>query len=289
MVTYLNKKVIVNINSISSKYKGKSITIAIDSSKQNTAIVIMNKHYKVLDLIEFDGSKTEILDLIVKQRECLKLILEGAIIEDVGIEDIITSKTDNDGLKHHHSRYVITAVFVSLICFFQDNFQKTPELIPNQTWKSAILPRHLNSHTVYKGSVTYLKDKFPQYITGVKDDDGTDAICIGMYMKLRKGYSKDDTIEEIPSEAEFEINHCKFRLYPASSKVSKDKSVQFEYNKDLALNLNVRAIANRIKKDQLGWAVCSIEDVSISDIYEFCTGNFTEHTTEFKVIVKRTD
>lgn len=296
MIISLNKRVVPDVSSIASKYSGKTICIAVDSSKTNTAICIMSKSYRVLDLIEIDGSQDkEILELIKMQRKALKIIFDGATILDGGIEDIITKKEEeaggkySEGLKHHHSRYVITAVFISFITFFQDNFDYTLETISNQAWKSVILPKELNRRNVYKGSVDYIRNLYPQYITGNKDDDGADAICIGEYMKVRKGYSREAQGIDIPDEAEFTVNPCKYRLYPKDAKIKEGVGVQFEYNPTLSLDMNARAIANRIQKGQLGWALLTVDQVEIENIYELCAGTFEELTTHFVVIVKRTE
>lgn len=296
MVISLNKRIIPEVSSIASRYKGKNIIISIDSSKTNTAICIMSRTYKVLDLLEFDGSQDkDILELIKEQRNAIRIILDGASILDGGIEDIITKKEEtsggrySEGLKHHHSRYVITAVFVSLISCFQDSFNITLSLIPNQTWKNAILPKDLNRRGIYKGSVEYIRNKYPQYVVGKKSDDGADAICIGEYMKIRNGLDKNSIIEDIPDEKEFIINPCKYRLYDKDTKIKEDIGVQFQYNENLSLELNARAMANRIEKGKLAWAYCRIDQVSIQDIYQFCSGKFNERTEQFKVIVKRTD
>lgn len=296
MIVSFNKRVVPDVSSIASKYSGKSICIAIDSSKTNTAIWVMSKNYKGLDLIEFNGSQDkDILELIKIQRRALKIILDGASILDGGIEDIITKKDEeaggkySEGLKHHHSRYVITAVFVSCITFFQDNFDYTLETISNQAWKAVILPKELNKRSVYKGSVDYIRNTYPQYITGDKDDDGADAICIGEYMKVRKGLTRESLGLDIPDEGEFVVNPCKYRLYPKDSKINKDIGVQFEYNNTLSLDMNARAIANRIKKGQLGWSLLTIDQVDIQDIYNMCVGSFEENTTHLTVIVKRTE
>lgn len=296
MVISLNKRVLPDVYSIASRYSGKNITISIDSSKTNTAICVMSRTYKVLDLIEMDGSKDkDILQLIKEQRDALKIIFNGSTIEDGGIEDIITKKDEesggkySEGLKHHHARYVITAVFVSLIACFQDNFNITLETISNQAWKASVLPKELNKRSVYKGSVEYVRKLYPQFVTGGKDDDGTDAICIGEYMKMRRGLSKDSLLEDIPDEEEFLLNPCLYRLYDKDTKIKDGVGVQFQYNNSLSLDSNCRAMANRIKKGQLGWAICTIDQVSIEEIYKLCAGKFSESTTHFKVIVKRTD
>lgn len=296
MVISLNKRVIPDASVIASRYKGKTITLSIDSSKTNTAICVMSRTYKVLDLIEIDGSKDkDILELIKVQRDAVRTIFKGAEIIDGGIEEIITKKEETSGgkysrgLQYHHSRYVITAVYVSLIACFQDNFGITLTPISNQSWKSVVLPKELNKRGVYKGSVDYIRDLYPQYIIGGKDDDGADAICIGEYMKLRKGLNKEETLEDIPDEEEFIINPCKYRLYPESTNIKKDISVQFQYNENISLDANARAMANRIKRGQLGWALCTIDQVSISDVYKLCDSQFEEKTTHFKLIVKRTE
>lgn len=294
MVISLNKRIVPDVSTIASRYSGKTIVISIDSSKTNTAICVMSRTYKVKDLIEIDGSKDkDILELIKSQRDALKIIFEGAKFDDAGIEDIITKKEEesggkfSEGLKHHHSRYVITAVFISLIVFFQDNFNITLETISNQAWKAAVLPKELNKRNVYKGSVDYIRDTYPQYVTGNKDDDGADAICIGEYMKMRKGLSKDNSLEDIPDEEEFIIHPCKYRLFNKDAKIVEGKGVQFQYNENLSLDMNARAIANRIEYGKLGWAYCTIDQVTIDDIYQFCKGEFDEKTSSFKLIVKR--
>lgn len=294
----LDKKLITNISSLQSMFNGKSIIISIDSSKSNTAIMVWSRTFKPLNLIELDGSNDkDILELIKLQRDFIKCLFNGSIIVQGGIEDIITKKEEesggkfSEGLKHHHSRYVITAVYVSIIACFQDNHNITLEPIPNQAWKSAVLPKELNKRNIYKGSVDYVREKYPQYVVGLKPDDGTDAICIGEYMKLRKGISKENIIEDIPDEQELLINPCKYRLYPAETNFKKDISIKFQYNDSLSLDMNARAISNRLKKGQLGLARLSINDISIEELYELCTvtnnNKFEEKTTHLMLVVKR--
>lgn len=294
MTVFLNTKEVVDIDSLTGRYKNKSICISIDSSKTNTAICVMSRTYHVLDVFEFNGSQDkDILLLIKTQRDIIRSIFSEAHIIDGGIEDIITKKDEtnngkySEGLKHHHARYVITAVFVSIICCFQDYFDITLETISNQTWKSTVLPKELNKRDVYKGSVYYVKDKYPLYASGQKPDDICDAICIGEYMKIRKGLNKNDDVIDISDDVEFEINPCKYRLYSNNQVVSKKVGIQFRFNPNLSIDYNARSMANKIEAGQLGWTTVPIDCVSIENIYELCAGKFDESTKIFKLIVKR--
>lgn len=293
MILSLNRRP-VSVASIAGRYRGKSVMVQIDSSKTNSALVVRTRTYKVIDVLEFNGKDDhDVIDLAFEQRKCLRMIFEGANIVKGGIEDIITKKEEesggraSEGIKHHHSRYVITCVFDSFITCFLDYFNVKLELIPNQAWKAAVLPKELNKRSVYKGSVDYIQKLYPEYITGQKDDDVCDALCIGEYMKMRDGLSKDSLVEDIPDDEEFLLHKCKYRLFPQQTKLSPKVSTQFEYNTNLSLDLNARAIANRIELGKLGWCVLNIDQVSIEDIYQFCTNEFEERTTHLLLIVKR--
>lgn len=289
MFISFNKKPVQDVSLLSSKYRDKHIIISIDSSKTNTAICVMTRSYKVLDLIEFNGSEEkDILKLIKEQRDAIRIIFNGSKIVSGGIEDIITKKENSNSINYHHARYVITAVFVSLICVFQDEFGITLEPIPNMSWKHAILPSELNKRSVYKGSVEYVRQKYPKFVTGQKDDDGADAICIGEFMKMRSGL-KAGELEDISDDVEFSLHQFKFVLYPETTRIKQSVGVQFMYNDSLSLDLNARAIANKLKLGQLGWSILNISNVEVPYIYQYCKGNFSENTTHLMLVVKRLD
>ena len=271
---------------IRGMYKNKNIILSIDSSKTNTAIAVWSRTFQLLDVFEFDGSRDrDIFPLIKEHRDTLKIIFEGANVIRGGIEDLITKKSE--GSKHHHSRYVITAVFMSLICYFQDNHDITLEVIPNQTWKHVILPTELNRRSVYKGSVEYVSNKYPRFFTGGKDDDACDAICIGEYMKVRTGMTADADVVDIPDAEEILLHPCKYRLCSEHQKIKAEVGVRFQYNADLTLDANARAIANRIELGQIGYTLIPLSAVTIEDIYRCAFGKFEEHTSMFTLIVKR--
>lgn len=294
MYILLNKKPVNDVSSLDSRYAGKSICIGVDSSKSNTAISVTSRTYKVLDLIEFNGTEDrDIYELIKEQRKALRIIFSGCKLVDGGIEDIITKKDETSGgqysesMKHHHSRHMITAVFISIIVLFQDLLDYTLTPISNQSWKAAVLPEELNRRGVYKGSVDYIKAEYPQYITGNKDDDGADAICITKYMKMKAGMSKDSIIEDIPDEVEFNVYMFNYWLVSEDHESQAKGWTQFEYNQSLSLEMNARAISNRLKISGVGWAFVDIELISIEDIYRFCKFQFDEVTNRFILLVKR--
>lgn len=274
-------------------FRGQSIYVAVDSSKTNTAIAVLNRAYKPICLIELNGSKEhDVLKLIQDQRKYLGLVFEGCTVLGGGIEDIITKREEengrySEGLKHHHARYVITAVFVSIICFFQDKFNLTLELVSNQAWKAAVLPKELNRRGVYKGSVDYIKEKYPKYVTGGKDDDGTDAICIGEYLKLRSGLA-DGSMEDISDDDEFSRYQFKMKFWSPHSKVNESVGVRFLYNPNKTLESNAVSIANHIEYGQLGYTMVPIGHVTLESLYQnFGGGTFDEVTKEIMLVVKR--
>ena len=293
MEVFLDKSPVMNYNSMDSMYKNKHIIVSIDSSKTNTAIAVWSRTYTLLNVIEINGaSDKDVLDLIKEQRKFLAVVFRGAKLSYGGIEDIITKKEETDdgssgGMRHHHSRYVITAVFISMIVFFQDHFDFTLTKISNQSWKALVLPPDLNRKDVYKGSVEYIREKYPKYIRGGKDDDAADAICIGLYMKMIADKDKSGTnLMDIPDEAEILQKPCIYRLYNENQKINKDVGVGFRYNEELTLEANARAIANRIQKGQLGFAKLDITEVTVEDIYNHCAGKFEEYTTKLTLVVK---
>lgn len=294
METYLNRNRVEHVDVITGRYRGKRIAISVDSSKTNTAIYVMNgQTYKGLDVFEFSGDKVkDVLELIKDQREMMSKIFDGAIITDFGIEDIITRKegkqgTGRNGLDYHHSRYVITAVFISIIVWLQDTFNIQPGLIPNQSWKAAILPEELNKRGVYKGSVEYVKGIHPEWIiNGTKNDDVADAVCIGIYMKLRAGLTIDSEVEEVPSYKEYKKNNFKCMLYPIDLKFGDKKNIQFfiDYEFESLEEVAIK-IANRLEVGTYGWAEIPISKVNIEDIYLMCRGKYKEKASSLLLVV----
>lgn len=295
MRVYLNR-CSVERNQLYGRYSGKSVRLAIDSSKTNSALLVMNRYYKPIDVFEFNGSEdTDVLDLTAEQRVILDKILEGAKVLEVGIEDIITKKEEtgngkfSGGLRHHYSRFVITAVFFSFIMYAQDYKGVKADLHSNQSWKAAVLPKELNKKGVYKGSYDYIKDKYgSKYLTGSRaaDNDVTDVFCIGEYMKLKAGLSIDDELLELPDEKELPSTKYTF-AFTSSIPHNITNTVKFVISDKLTVDDNAAAISNRLKDNQYGCAVISIEDVTIEEIYTHVVGTFEEVTSALYLIVKR--
>ena len=118
MLEFLKNGKSYSIADSTGMFSGKSIMIAIDSSKSNSALIVSDTSQNILADFEFrgGGKDIDVYDLCKHTRAYLKRIFKGASIAAVGMENIITKKEDNyHGLEIHYSRAVITAVFNNYI------------------------------------------------------------------------------------------------------------------------------------------------------------------------------
>lgn len=269
------------------KYEGKEIIVAIDSSKRNSAFTVGDFNHRVLDYYEFNGTEdgtTELdtLKLCQVQRKALTQIFKGSMPKIVGIENIIT-KTNNGketGISVHQSRFKITAVFMSFISFFQDNFDITPELVNNQTWKAAVLPETFRSREYHKGSLAYFKSiKSPyQYCS----DDVTDSICIFEYLcKVHKITKSVKILEPEAARGHYDA------VLVSPGRDSLKTPVLFEYNPQLTFQQNVIVMGNGISDKQSAITAVMTEWLSLDEIYAYCKGSFQDATPLLKLIVTR--
>ncbi len=261
--------------------------VAIDSSKRNSAFTVGDMSGNVLDWWEFNGandgtSLEDTLNLCKVQRNVLYSIFQGARVNLVGIENIITKNQPGvrNGMTEHESRFKITAVFMSFISFFQDQFNITPELINNWSWKSTVLPEKYRSHSVGKGSLAYFKDMKSPY--GNCSDDVTDSICIFKYMCIIHNIVHAYRITNA------QIEKCKTKIYL----VQKDRKLKhvpvlFVYNPDLTFKQNTIVMGNQIKDEQVGIAIVKTTDMLMEDIYMYCAGEFNEYEEFLKLVVRR--
>lgn len=285
---------IVSINNsqtigITPMYEGKTISVAIDSSKRNTAITIGDEWCEPLDVVEFDGkldgtSETDVLQLAKSQRNVLRILLQGAVVKYVGIENIITvdkSSNKQAGISQHMSRFKITAIFMSLISFFQDNFDVTPTLINNKSWKSAVLPEEFTRANVYKGSLQYYKSIGSKY--GSYTDDATDSLCILRYMKSIFNVKRVISID-VP---EICTSTYDYYLSKVTSKVS-DKCTEFVYNLNWDVVTNVEAVVGKLAVGGVGYSRLPIELIDTETIFKHASGTFDLETKEvFLVVIRR--
>lgn len=270
-----------------ARFSGQEINISLDTSKTNTGMCVMDKLYRPICVYEAVAKHdNDVLLATKEQRKHFKEIFKGALINDVGIEDIITTSRDKDGKDYHHSRFVITAVFMSFISMFQDNFNITPQLISNSTWKSVVLPEELNKRGVYKGSVPYIKTKYPQWLTGTKDDDVCDAICIGEFMRIKAGIKEVNKAIILPNEREPKRTEYRYAIFNEEQKTKPELTVEFIDDTSKQFDDLLTLISNRINGDQLGVVVRHVNAIPVKKLYGKVRGKFSEHTEKVKVIVK---
>lgn len=255
-------------------YSNKKIAIAIDSSKTDTAIIVGDTYGNVLDDYELEGKQDkDVLLLTWNHRKALQSLFEGAKIELVGIEDIITKDESARGgnpMNIHMARFKITDVFCSLICFFQDNHGITPELVNNQSWKADTLPEEYRKRTHKKGSFDYHKDIGSKY--GCRNDNVTDAWCIYQFLAREHGFKNIHEIEE-PCAAN-KVYKC--GLYPITTTVPATAR-QFVYNQTLTLKQNCDTMVfNTPYSDVYCYAKVPIKCLTLQEIYENAKG--TRHT-----------
>lgn len=276
------KKNGVIVNGYVPTYANKKIAIAIDSSKTNTAIVVGDTHGNVIDDYEIEGKNdVDVLALCYNQRRQLKLLFEGAKIDSVGIEDIITKKSDNrtSGIDVHKSRFKITAVFMSIIMFFQDAFEITPLQINNMSWKNATLPEEYRKKTHKKGSLDYEKDIGSKY--AYRSDDVTDAVHIYEYMCMKLGYNNVYKVEE-PCQT----NKLYSYGFISTSVVIPTSAMHFELNPELSIKQNCDTMVNAMSSGcEMSYATVAVKDIPIEEIYKRAIGKRHDVYEEYVYLV----
>lgn len=297
MILSINNQRVYDI--VQPRYAGKELIVAIDSSKSNSAMAVADNRGNLIDYIELNGktdgtAEEDTLHLCQVERETLKVIFQGAKFKYVGIENIITKRTEKkktgnssqdnrqgrNGMTEHESRFKITAVFMSFISFFQDNFNITPELINNWSWKASILPEQFRHKDVHKGSLEYFKSINSKY--KYCTDDVTDAICILMYLCKIHNVKTGVEIKE-PELSSFKhkvILTCK------SFKTNRKEEL-FYVNENLTLEQNINTMSSRIGNDPHCVAVAEIRTAWINwdDLYKYCCGTFSKRELVLKLIV----
>jgi hypothetical protein len=278
-------------------YGGKKILIAIDSSKSNSAIVVGDVNGNVLDDYEISGkgSETDVYDLCAVARKQLRSLFQGAEILMVGIEDIITKKSETSkngksgGLNYHESRYKITAIFDNFIFLFEDSFGVRPKRINNWEWKSHILPEEYRKQTHHKGSKDWFDDLNNRW-SGRKDDV-TDAVCIYTYLyKFIFKTSGVKIVYELKATAPAKYEYDTM-LVPVRTPIP-DNVKEFVIDNSDTLEHNLDTIANSIEEGGMGILKVKTTVIPLDWIYSNrlrfsnqCTYNRTED--EIIVLVVR--
>lgn len=273
------------VTNIVPMFENKDIAIGVDSSKTNTAIAVhVNGEDRVY--IELNGSadgtsEYDTLALCKKERDVLKVLFKGARVRLVGIENIITVANSRKatGITVHTSRFKITAVFMSIISFFQDNFNITPRLVNNQSWKHEILPAEFCKREYEKGSLAYFRSIGSPLAS--YSDDVTDAHCILSYTMLNS-----DITWEIPI-TEKQHTAYKYRLLICSSKTNLKKSTTYLYNNDFDFDGNVGFIVNRTKEKIISEVIVETKNIPLSILYSCVTGTFGKCEPTVKVVIVR--
>lgn len=297
MILYKNG---IEMDHLVPEYTGRSVFVAIDSSKSNSAMVVGTPDGIVLDDYEFNGAgrDVDVYDLCRDTREQLKLLFAGATIVSVGIEDIITKngyhKGDNSknkfhsnmSLEVHQSRAKITAVFNNFIFAFEEFFGIRPTLINNWEWKSRVLPEEYRTREHHKGSQDYLPKLSVRWLD--RSDDVTDAACIYLFML--------DTIKYVEIRSIIATEVCshsyKYRIAPISAKLEDGRFVPYAIQNDDTLEHNMGTIANRLQDGQLGYFELDTSRLSLEQIYKaelYLPGgiSFDKSTDRLYIIVEK--
>lgn len=256
---------------------GQDIVIGIDSSKTNTGIAIGDLSGDILHWIELNGeqdgtSEYDALRLCKAHRDTLKVLLSGCNVVQVGIEDIISKirKGHETGMTEHSSRFKITCVFSSLINFFQDNFNITPILVNNQSWKAAILPEQFRKRNIGKGSLAYFRSIGSKF--GSCSDDVTDAICILKYVYQQMDISLGMRITAL------EVSTKEHGIFLIADKEGFDEPhKEFIYNPEFTLKQNAAVMSNN--SDRCAKARVDVSCLTLSEIYKYCTGRCNRQET----------
>lgn len=281
----------VSVDHYDANYIGKHIVIAIDSSKTNSAILVGDIDGNVLDDYEISGAggDTNVYDLCRFTRRELKNLFRGSYIEFVGIEDIITKKSEsgkygsNKGLDIHQSRYKITAVFDNFIFYFDEFHNVMPILIPQWSWKSTTLPEEYRTRAHKKGSKDYMQDM--GWVYANRKDDVTDAFFILMYIYQTYSFNVTRYINEIVP------THKSYDYIILPEDVTMPKTPIYESRNTDSLKHNIESIVERTDSGGTALLVWDINDLSIEEIYSGKLQNirgfkFTKSDKRVKVFIE---
>lgn len=250
------------VDDYTPSYSGQHIIIAIDSSKSNTAMIVGTPKGRVLDDYELSGagSDVDVYDFCKVMRQQLRVLFLDADILFIGIEDIITKKSDGyKGLEIHQSRAKITAVFDNFFFLFQDYFNIKPEPINNWLWKSTILPDTYRSRDHKKGSKDWLRDMGSPY--GSRKDDVTDAYCIFQFIiKTYKFRVKDVVETTCPTNKNYI-----YTIFPEN--VDLPGARWYEIKNNDTLEHNITAVADRCTEEEVALFKWPIEKIPLDIIY----------------------
>lgn len=275
-------------------FRGKHICIGIDSSKSDTGFVVGDTEKNFLGAYEFlgGGSEVDVFTLCRIIKEQLDILLEDAVVEIVGIEDIITKKYENKGggkgkskssdgpLSTHMNRMKLTSVWTRFIFYFQDKGVPV-KLVNNQTWKAAILPPEFNTKTIYKGSIEYYKAIGHPY--GNLNDNVTDAACILEYVWLEN----EITVYHQYDNALQYSGHKAYGLYPLSFKPNATVKL-YRYNDRLSFMENIDTICELTEsKYTYGVTVVPISAIPIDYLFQGLRGNYTEPTQFLALVIRK--
>lgn len=271
------------LSDVTPEYVGKKIVIAIDSSKSNTGMVVGDCEGHVLDDYEINGSggDVDVYDLCRDTRKFLKVLFDGADIQRVGIEDIITKKEGNyKGLDVHQSRAKITAIFNNFIFAFEEYFGIRPKPISNQSWKAGVLPEEYRRRTHHKGSKDWFDDIGNRWAG--RKDDVTDAVCIYIYMM------KTETIEVVYDVKETRPATSKYdyMIMPVAFRDVKNFK-KFQILNGDTLEHNIATISTMLKDNEYGYFYTDISNLSIDLIYssKLCYSGMSQYGREDKEVV----
>lgn len=266
------------------EYSGKKIMISIDSSKTDSCMTVADEFGVRLDDYELCGEpKDDVLAQCQWERRCLSTILANSLPSIVGIEDIITKKEDGKfsaGIETHQTRFKITAIFMSFICFFQDTFNITPELVNNWSWKSTVLPEQYRTQEHHKGSLDWHKDRGTPL--SKRNDNVTDSDCIMEYLKIVHGIFKIDRISDI-----IENTSNQYQLAICSGKYDVGGLREFKDNKLLMIKDKISYIVNRLSVNEIAYVKIDIHVCTPQQVYSLCYGDFNKKEDEVVLLVRR--
>lgn len=253
----------MQVDEYSADYVGQKIVIGIDSSKSDTAIAVGDAYGNIIADYEIrgGGKATDVYDLCAFTRKQMKKLFDGADIQLVGIEDIITKKEKGyKGIEIHQSRYKITAVFDNFLFTFEEFFGIRPIRVNNWDWKSTILPEEYRKRTHDKGSKDWFADLGNRWAG--RNDNVTDSVCILMYLYKRHKVKPIYTIKETaPNNASYE-----FMIVPSSFPTNETVREFAILNND-TIEHNVQTIAGALDVGQVGFVRVAIENVPIDWIF----------------------
>lgn len=276
-------------STLGARYESQEITISVDPSKTNTAVIVKELGGDILDVFEISADHIK-LDAIETYGRYIKYffrtLFKDAVVRYSAIEDIITKKDQNVS-NTHQVRFALTYIFTTIYNELDDLMHITapsPVIIPNTLWKREVLG-DFNKLNGKKNSVEYLKSIRHPY--ALYSDDVTDAVCIAEYLHRKfkiQGNKKPKQLEM--SSVDYTL------IISAGGTVAREHTTLYEHCKDSDVISELNFIASSQNASTAVYIVktkdfpVSLYSPEKSVVFGNIVGEVTELNIQIKVVGK---